>query len=463
MSIVFVLAMFMTLMDATIVNVAVPTLGRQFHVGPQAIDVVVTSYLVSLAVFILASGWLGDRLGTKKVLLTAIAIFTVASALCGQAHSLDELLIFRVLQGAGGGILQPVGMAMLIRTFPPSERIRMSQILQVPTSMAPALGPVVGGLLIDSLSWRWIFYVNVPIGVIAFVFGVLFVEERREANPGRFDLAGFLLSGGGFALLLYSISEGASKGWASVGIVSTGSVGVALLVAMVIVELKSAEPMLDLRLFGDRLFRTTSIVLFLSTVTLLGTLYIVALFFQDGLHASALRSGLSTFPESIGVMISVQIAARLYPKLGPRRLIAAGLAGAAVVSGLMTLAGAGTTFWYMRVLMFLLGIAMGYIFAPAQTAAFATISPTSMGRASSLFNALRQLGSAVGVAALTTVLVAVTRTSGPVGDVARPNLSGYHVAFASAAALALFAAVAALFIKDEDAAATMAVERASGE
>src|SRR5579872_6973846 len=161
--VVYVGALFMTIMDTTIVNVALPTLGRDFHVRSTGVDAVVIGFLVSMAVFIPASGWLGDRIGPRRVLLGAIVIFTGASALCGIAQSLGELSAFRVLQGVGGGLMTPVGMAMLWRAFPPAERVRASAILVVPTAMAPALGPVIGGFFVTDLSWRWVFYVNVPI------------------------------------------------------------------------------------------------------------------------------------------------------------------------------------------------------------------------------------------------------------------------------------------------------------
>ena len=170
-------------------------------------------YLVSLAVFIPAAGWLGDRLGSKRVLLFAIAVFTGASVLCGLAGSLSQLVLFRVLQGVGGGMLIPVGMGMLFRTFPPEERVRASSILTVPTAVAPALGPVLGGLLVTDLSWRWVFFVNLPIGIVAFTFGLIFLEEHRQPYPGRFDLPGFLLSGAGFALVLFGISDAPVRGW----------------------------------------------------------------------------------------------------------------------------------------------------------------------------------------------------------------------------------------------------------
>ena len=214
-SVVFVAAMFMSIMDATIVNVALPTIGREFRVTPTAVGTISIAFLVSLATFIPASGWLGDRFGAKRILLGAIAVFTAASALCGTATSLAELVGFRVLQGVGGGMLAPVGLAMLFRAFPPRERVRASAILTVPTTFAPALGPIVGGLLVTDLSWRWVFYVNVPIGVAAIAFGALFLEHLPERRPGPFDRRGFLLSGTGLGSLMYGVSEGPDLGWGS--------------------------------------------------------------------------------------------------------------------------------------------------------------------------------------------------------------------------------------------------------
>src|SRR5712672_3455674 len=370
-SVVFVSAMFMAIMDITIVNVALPTLGREFHVRPAGVEAVVVAFLVSLAVFIPASGWLGDRFGGKRVLLTAIAVFSAASALCGLASSLGELVAFRILQGAGGGMLAPVGMAMLYRVFPPAERIRAASILTVPTTLAPALGPVLGGLLVTDLSWRWVFYVNVPIGVAALAFGARFLRQHAETRPGRFDLAGFLLSGAGLGLLMYGVSEGPDLGWASAEVLASAAAGVTLLAAMVAVELHTAEPIVALRLLGNRLFRSSTGVLILASIAFLGTLYVISLYYQDGRGLTALGSGLSTFPEAIGVMIGAQLASRvLYPLLGPRRLIALGLAGTAVSMSLLSLMGAHSSLWWARLLMFTMGLSMAQVFVPTQAAAF---------------------------------------------------------------------------------------------
>ncbi|HEY3906437.1 MAG TPA: MDR family MFS transporter [Streptosporangiaceae bacterium] len=457
--VVFVAALFMSIMDATIVNVALPTIGRDYHVSPTAVDSIAIAFLVSLAVFIPASGWLGDRFGGKRVLLTAIVVFTAASALCGIATSLGELVAFRVLQGAGGGMLAPVGMAMLYRVFPPEERIRAAGILTVPTTFAPAIGPALGGLLTTDLSWRWVFYVNLPIGAAAFAFGLLFVREDRQAHPGRFDFRGFLLSGLGLGLAMYGVSEGPIKGWHSVDVLAAIAAGAVLLVVTVIVELRTAEPMVDLKLLSNRLFRSSNGVMVLNSIAFLGTLYAISLYFQDGRGLSALNSGLSTAPEAFGVMAGAQLATRwLYPTLGPRRHITFGLIGVAFSIGLLALLGPGTSLWWARLLMLALGVAIGQVFVPVQAAAFATITREATGRASTMFNAVRQLGGAIGVAVLTTAIVAI----GPVHIVSGhpvANLTAYRVAFLVAAAVALLGTAFSLRIHDSDAARTIPVRK----
>jgi EmrB/QacA subfamily drug resistance transporter len=454
-SIVFVASMFMSIMDTTIVNVALPSLGRQFSVPTTAIDAVVVGYLVSLAVVIPVSGWLGDRFGTKRIFLIALALFSVASALCGLATSLPMLVLFRVLQGAAGGALTPVGTALLYRTFPPAQRVQVSRVLIIPTVIAPAVGPVLGGYLVDQLSWRWVFFVNVPIGIATCLFGLIFLREHREPGTGRIDLAGFLLAGIGLALTMYALSEGPTYGWTSIGILGSAILGLLVLGAFVVIELRTREPMVDLRLFSDRLFRATNLVSMFSSAGFLGVLYVGPLFLQEARGVSALTSGLTTFPEALGVVLSTQIVARLYPNVGPRRLMAGGLIGVTIVMSLLCLMELNTTLWLMRVLMFLTGAGMAFAFVPVQAASFAAISPAATGQASALFSAQRQLGSALGVAVLSSVLGIVGPTYLSATGTVVPNVTAYHTAFLAAAALALLAACIALTVHDRDAAATM--------
>lgn len=458
-AVVFVAAMFMSIMDSTIVNVALPTIGRDFHVAATSVDSVSIAFLVSLAVFIPASGWLGDRFGGKRVLLSAIVVFTVASALCGLATSLGELVAFRVLQGVGGGMLMPVGMAMLYRVFPPEERVRASGILTVPTTLAPALGPVLGGLLVMDLSWRYVFYVNVPIGLAAFAFGLVALDSVPEESPGAFDLTGFALAGVGLGLAMYGVSEGPVHGWRAGDVLATIAAGAVLLVALVVFELRKASPLIDFRQLANGLFRSTTAVILLTTAALIGTTYVITLFYQDGRQMSALQAGLSTFPEAIGVMVGAQLASRVvYHRLGPRRHVFLGDLGAACSIGLLALVGAHTSLWVPRLVLFGMGLFLGQVFVATQAAAFATISPAATGRASTLFNAVRQLGGALGVAAFTTVIVAI----GAFHEVAHrlaPDLASYHAAFLAAAGFALVSGIVALRIDDGQAASTIVVPR----
>jgi EmrB/QacA subfamily drug resistance transporter len=447
-STVFVAAMFMNIMDGTVVNVALPTLSRYFAVPTASVSGVVTAYLVTLAVAMPASGWVGERFGGRNVLLAAITLFTAASALCGVATSLPELVAFRALQGLGGGTLVPVGMTMITRAFPPAERLKANQVLSAPTLLAPALGPVIGGVLIDGLSWRWIFYINLPIGLATVIVGLLFLPAGSEHPAGRFDLPGFLLAAAGFPLIMYALSIGSSSGWTSPDVLGTGLPGLALLAAFVVTEQRVAEPLLRLRLYRDRLFRITSLQMTVASGGFMGTLFLVPLLLQNGLGFSAIHSGLSTFTEAVGGITGIQLTSWLYKRTGPRRLMAAGMCGAVAVIGLMSLAGRSDAFWMIPLLMYFTGCSFGFAMSPAQTASMATVTLAETSHASTLQNTVRQAGAAAGVALLGTVLAAT-------GAGAR-DLAGYHLAFLAAAGLMALGVLFSCFVPDADAAPTMA-------
>jgi EmrB/QacA subfamily drug resistance transporter len=446
-AVVYVAVMFLSTMDSTIVNVALPTIGRTFAVPSTAVDSVSIAYLVSLAVFVPASGWLGDRFGGKRTLLTAIAVFTVSSELCGIASSLGELVLFRVLQGAGGGMLTSVGMAMLMRAFPPEQRVRVSAMITLATGVSPTVGPVLGGLLVTDLSWRAVFSVNVPIGIAALVFGALFLRRDDQHRPGEFDTAGFLLAASGLGLAMYGVSVGPRHGWTSPEVLGCVVTGAALLVALVLLELRRSAPIMDVRLLVDRLFGNASAIMAIESVTFLGTLYTVSLYFQDGRGLSALDSGLSTFPEALGVMAGAQLGSRLlYRRLGPRRHLIGGIAGTSLFIALLGLLGTDSNLWLVRIVLVGMGLSVGQVFVASQAVAFAGISPAASGRASTLFNVGRRLGGAVGVAVATTVIVLAGASTG--GQIAP---SAYRVAFFVAAAINLLGLLSARAVRTGDA------------
>jgi EmrB/QacA subfamily drug resistance transporter len=458
-AVVFVCGMFIDILDTTIVNVALPVLGRQFHANTASIEWIVLAYLLSLAIWIPASGWIGDRIGTRRAFLFALAMFTAASALCGQAHSLGQLVAFRVLQGVGGGMLVPVGTAMLFRAFPPIERARASTVLIVPTVLAPALGPVLGGWLVTDISWRWIFYVNLPIGAFAFAVGYLFLRDAREGEAGRFDVAGFVLSGGGLALVLLALSRGPEHGWRSPYVILTGVGGVVMFALLVLVETRIRDPLLALRLFRERMFRNANVVLTLTYGSFIGVIFLMPLYLQSLRGFTALQSGLTTFPQAIGVIASSQLVGRLYHRVGPRRLIVFGMLGMAVMTAPLVFVGLDTGLWTIRAIMFGRGICMAFAFVPMQAATYANISVADTGRASAIYSTQRQVAAALGVATLGTVLLTrIQHATAGVTDphaLARGALSGYHAAFLVGTILVALAALSGLLIHDEDAASTM--------
>jgi EmrB/QacA subfamily drug resistance transporter len=453
-AVVYVAAIFLSTMDTTIVNVALPSIGDAFSIPSTSADSITISFLVSLAIFIPASGWLGDRFGGKRVLLTAIAVFTASSALCGTASSLGELVAYRILQGLGGGMLAPVGMAMVLRRFAPAERVRALSMITIATAIAPTIGPTFGGILVTNLSWRWVFFVNLPVGICAFFFGLLFVRDVDERRTDRFDVTGFVLSAAGLALLMLGISEGPDLGWGSVPVLVSIAVGAVLLAAMVLVELRRRAPMIDVRLFRDRLFRSSTAVMTSVSVAFLGTLYTVSLFLQDGRGLSPLLTGLSLLPEALGVMLGSQLSSRLlYPRLGPRFVMSVGVAGTSVLIVLVGLTGPHTSLWLVWLLLHCTGICVGLVFVSTQAAAFATIPQASSGRASTIFNVGRRLGGALGIAAATTTMVLVGGASSAAGSA---ETSRYRVAFLVVATLNLLALWPSLAVRSADAAPTIA-------
>ncbi len=454
-AVVYVSAMLLNTLDATMVNVALSTLAREFEVSPASINSVVISYLVSLAVFIPVSGWVGDRFGTKRTFLVALGIFIIASLLSGLAQSLTQLVLFRVLQGVGGGMLTPVGMAMLYRTFPPKERMGVGRILIFAIILGPALGPVIGGAILEQWSWPWIFFAKVPLGLAALIFGLLFLHEHREDDPGRFDVAGFLLGGAGLAITMYALSEAPQWGWGSPFTLITIIVGVVCLALFVLVELRKREPMIQLRLLQNKLFASTLSVSFFAAAGFIGVLFLVPLYLQEALELSPLATGITTAPEAIGVVISTQFVARIYHHIGPRRLMSGGLLGVATSISLMAFIQLDTSLWVLRLLMFCLGASVAFVFLPNQAASLATITSQQTGRATTLTNVQRQLGGALGVAILSSVLAGVGAVVTTSDGSTAPNLTAYRAAFAGAALLALVGALLAHRIPDEDAANTM--------
>lgn len=440
----------MAAMDGTIVNVALPTISKEFQISPSSTGGINVGYLVSLAVFLPIAGWLGDRCGTKKIFLIALSIFTISSVLCGLANNLHSLNLFRICQGAGGGLLTPVGMAMLYRTFSPEERPKIARTLILPIAVAPALGPILGGFLVEQFSWPWVFYINLPFGILALLFGLIFLVEYREPKAGRLDLLGFLLSAAGLSMVMYALNQGPITGWISPSILIIGGSGFTLLSCFILVELRVSKPMLDLRLLSDGLFRTMSIISLLSAAGLLGILYVFPLMYQNALKASALESGLITFPEALGLIVASRMMPWSSKKLGVHRVIMIGLLGAAIMLLFLSMVGSETNPWIIRMLLFSIGFFLGHTVVSVQATIFNNINSASMGQATTLFNVQNRIGSAVGIAILASLLKAFGIGSTDTHRMADFQLIPYQFALIGSASFLLGGLFFTLFIRTTD-------------
>ncbi|GGP34511.1 DHA2 family efflux MFS transporter permease subunit [Streptomyces abikoensis] len=404
--VVYTAAMCMNGLDSTIVNPALLTIARDFGEPVSAANTVEVAFLVALAVALPVAGWLGDRFGTKKVFLGALAVFTAASAVCGLAQDLPTLVLARVVQGVAGGLLTPVGMTLLFRAFPPHERMKLSKVLIVPTALMPALGPPLGGFLTEHLSWHWLFFVNVPIGAAAVLLGLFGVREHVEGTEGPFDLTGFLLATPALGLLTYALGFGPAHGWTTPSVLVSGTLGLVLLASGCVHLLRARTPLLEVRLLADKVFASATVLALVTSAGLMGVLFAFPLLYQAALGASALDAGLSVFPEALGLMLASQIADRLLPRLGPRWLAVPALVLATAVFGALAVPGVAENAWAVRALMFCVGLVLGTAVLTVQIAGFADVPPPAMGQAMALFTIVRTLGGALGIAAVAAVISA---------------------------------------------------------
>ncbi len=457
-ALISVFGMFMNLLDLTIVNVAVPVLAFELDASAQEVQWVVTAYLLAVAVAIPVSGWAGDRFGTKIMFVLALAFFTVGSLLCAVAWNIETLIAFRGLQGLGGGLLMPVSQTMVFRAFPQQERSKAAGILVVPTTFAPASGPLIGGIILDYLAWPWIFLVNIPVGVIGIVLALAFLREQREDAPGRIDIPGLMLASGGLAVFLYGLAEAGERGFGDPVVLGFGGAGLVLLAIFVLVELRTEEPLIDVRLFANRLFALANASQAVAFMGFSATLFLLPLILQLERGLSPFESGLATFPQAIGVMVMAPVMARIYPIVGPRRLVAVGLLAASATTVPLILMDLETDLWWVRGTMFARGVGFSMMLVPLQTAAFAQISMADTGRATAALNATRQVAQSFGVAIIATVLTSrlahYGAKLGPMDNVAG-SVSAFSDGFVVTAIFIAAGVLVALLIRDRDAAATL--------
>ena len=406
-AIVVVLGMFMAVLDNTIVNVALPRMQQAFDTDWQSVVWVASAYFLSSAAVIPVTGYLGDRLGSKRVWIASLAFFTGSSALCALAPTIGWLITFRVVQGIGAGALFPLALAIAYREFLPTERGPAAAVVGVPLLLAPTFGPTIGGFLTTTFDWQAIFLVNVPIGVVALALATLVLRADAPeiaAHSRGFDLLGLLLAMFGTLAVVYAIDRAGTRAWTDSTVVGLLISGTLLLVGFAVYELRSQDPVMDLRLFSIPSFITSNVVSWVIGAVGFGSLFLIPLYFENVLGRSPLDTGITLIPMGLAAAVAVGVTGRLYNRVGPRLLTMVGVGMLAVGSIGFTLAGPQTDPWSLTPWLILRGAGFGMAGVPIQNLALSVVSNVAMSRASSLFNVTRQIFAAAGVAGLSSYL-----------------------------------------------------------
>jgi EmrB/QacA subfamily drug resistance transporter len=394
-------------LDATMVNVALETLARDFETSIATIQWVSTAYLLALAMVIPLSAWGIERFGARPTWVTAIVLFTVGSVLCGFAWSAGSLIAFRVVQGLGGGLIVPAMQTILARAAGPALLPRVIAAIGVPAMLAPVLGPALGGLLVSHTSWRWIFYINVPICLVALLLTtrVAMPDTRAEAGS-RLDVRGLLLLSPAVTAIVYGLAQAGVHGTFADGrVLAPVGVGVALLLVFGVHALRRADqPIIDLRLFKARSFSGSSGVIFFFSMAMLGSAFALPLYFQQVRGEDALHAGLLLAPQGLGFGAALVASSRLSDRIGPRPLILAGLAATAISTFALTRLAADTSYVYIGAATFLSGVGIGSALVPAMAGAYRDLHESAIARATSAIRIFQQLGGSFGIAVLAVVL-----------------------------------------------------------
>jgi EmrB/QacA subfamily drug resistance transporter len=404
-SAVVIVGSIMSILDTTIVNVALATLGHQLHSRIAEIQWVVTGYMLSLAAVIPITGWAARRFGAKPVYLLSLVLFTAGSALCGLATSTTELVVFRVIQGVGGGMILPIGQLMMADAAGPKRMGRVMSIVAVPAMLAPILGPTIGGLIVDNASWRWIFYVNLPIGLIAFIAALRMLPRVEATSAGKLDIRGLALMAAGLPLLTYGLAEiGITGSVTAVKVVVPCLAGLVLIVLFVMHALHIPRPLLDLRLYRRPTFSSASFAMFCLGAALFGGMILLPLYWQGVRHESVVNTGLLTAPQGLGMALVMPLAGRLSDRYGGGPLALIGVIITTVTTIPFGMIGAHTSVTWLSIAMLARGMGIGFAFMPAMSAAFASLKRSELADATPQLNVLQRVGGSIGTAVLAVVL-----------------------------------------------------------
>lgn len=410
---VVILGVFMAILDSTIVNIAIPRLQTAFGADLHSVQWVLTGYILAQGVATPVVAFFADRLGTKRLYIIALASFTAGSALCGLAWSLPVLIFFRVIQGVGGAALFPLSLTLIFREFPPQERGAAMGLFGLPALLAPALGPTLGGYIVTYAGWQLIFYINVPIGILAVILSTFLLRNYHDQAESSFDVPGFIFSAFGLGALLYGLSEASTDGWGSTTVVGLLTAGFLMLVIFVAVEIyavrRGRQPLLDLRVFLDRNFATSTIANVFVVFALYGGLFLLPIYLQDLRGLSAFQAGIILLPQAFASMLSVVVGGWLVDRIGVRAVVLPGLFILAFANWQLSNLSLTWPYLSLQVILVLRGFSLGLVSQPLILAALVSIRPHLLTQASSLSTVMRSVASSLGIAVLATLVQTQTQ------------------------------------------------------
>ncbi len=403
---VVVLGAIMSILDVTVVNVALNDLTKEFNTPLATIQWVATGYTLALATVIPITGWASARFGTKRLYIISIALFVAGSMLAGAAWSAESLIAFRVLQGLGGGMIMPAGMTILTQAAGPARVGQVMSVVGIPMLLGPILGPILGGWLVDDVDWRWIFFINLPIGIVALIMAVKILKPDTPKPAEKLDILGLLLLSPGLASLIYGLAKGAElRDFTELEALIPTVAGAVLTLGFVARALKAENPLIDLRLLKRRSVAAASGTMVLFMAAFMGAMLLLPLYYQQVRLETALASGLLLAPQGLGAMVTMPIGGKLTDRIGPGRVVLVGLSIVVLsFAGFAALLESDTSYWALGGALFVMGLGMGMTMMPTMAAAIQTLVHDEVPRASTMLNIIQQVSASIGTAMISVLL-----------------------------------------------------------